>query len=95
MEIDWGQAGQVGGIGFGMVFLLLINESLRINSDELSICLEFIKGVLSISLDSVKLSLRELKENDIPIEDIRIVIGRGGLVRPVQAGAYRVLPGWW
>lgn len=36
--------------------------------------------------------LTELKENDIPIEDIRIVIGRGGLLRPVQAGAYKVNP---
>lgn len=24
MEIDWGFAGQVGGVGFGMVFALLI-----------------------------------------------------------------------
>ena len=24
MELDWGYAGQVGGIGFGVVFLLLI-----------------------------------------------------------------------
>ena len=24
MEIPWGQAGQVGGVGFGMVFLLLV-----------------------------------------------------------------------
>ena len=24
MEVDWGYAGQIGGIGFGMVFLLLV-----------------------------------------------------------------------
>ena len=24
MEVDWGYAGQVGGIGFGMVFMLLV-----------------------------------------------------------------------
>jgi len=24
MSIDWGYAGQVGGIGFGMVFMLLV-----------------------------------------------------------------------
>jgi len=24
MEVDWGQAARVGGVGFGMVFLLLI-----------------------------------------------------------------------
>ncbi len=24
MEVDWGFAGQVGGVGFGMVFALLI-----------------------------------------------------------------------
>jgi len=34
--------------------------------------------------------LAELKDNDIPIEDIQIIIGRGGLMRPVKAGAYRV-----
>lgn len=34
--------------------------------------------------------LNELKENEIPLEDIRIVIGRGGLVRPLKAGAYRI-----
>jgi butyrate kinase len=34
--------------------------------------------------------IQELRDNEIPIDDIRIVIGRGGLIRPVQAGAYRV-----
>ena len=34
--------------------------------------------------------LTELRENDIPIDDIRVVIGRGGLLRPVKAGVYQV-----
>lgn len=34
--------------------------------------------------------LSELRDNDIPIEDIRVIIGRGGLLRPLKAGAYRV-----
>ncbi|MCD6346193.1 MAG: butyrate kinase [Bacteroidales bacterium] len=34
--------------------------------------------------------LEELKDNEIPIEEIRVVIGRGGLIRPVKAGVYEV-----
>jgi butyrate kinase len=34
--------------------------------------------------------LRELVSNGLPVEDIRIIISRGGLVRPVHAGVYRV-----
>jgi len=32
----------------------------------------------------------ELVANHLPVEDIRVIISRGGLVRPVQAGVYRV-----
>jgi len=28
MGVDWGQAGQVGGVGFGIVFLVLIALSI-------------------------------------------------------------------
>ncbi len=34
--------------------------------------------------------LDELSENEIPFEDIHVIIGRGGLVRPVKAGVYHV-----
>lgn len=47
------------------VFLAIISESLRENSAQLSMCLEFIKHQLRVDLDTIKLSLRELKDNDI------------------------------
>ena len=34
--------------------------------------------------------LEELKNNNIDIADIKIVIGRGGLTKPVKSGVYRV-----
>ena len=34
--------------------------------------------------------LEELKANDINVQDIKIVIGRGGLTKPVKSGVYRV-----
>ncbi|MCX6226850.1 MAG: butyrate kinase [Bacteroidia bacterium] len=34
--------------------------------------------------------IKELMTNGLPIGDIRIIISRGGLVRPVHAGVYRV-----
>jgi len=37
-----------------------------------------------------ELIMKELKDNDIEIEKISIVIGRGGLVKPVKAGVYEV-----
>ncbi|RXQ95667.1 butyrate kinase [Ancylomarina salipaludis] len=36
--------------------------------------------------------LDELKENDIEIKNIKVVIGRGGLIKPVESGVYRVNP---
>ena len=36
------------------------------------------------------LVLKELVENDIPIDQIKIIISRGGLVKPVKAGVYEV-----
>ncbi len=41
---------------------------------------EFRKGLI----------LKEVKENSIPLEMIRIVIGRGGLIRPIVSGVYEV-----
>ncbi len=37
-----------------------------------------------------ELVLNEVKDNAIPLEEIRIVIGRGGLVKPILSGVYEV-----
>jgi butyrate kinase len=34
--------------------------------------------------------LKELKENDIEIKHIKVIIGRGGLIKPVKSGVYKV-----
>jgi len=34
--------------------------------------------------------LKELQENEIDINHIKVVIGRGGLIKPVESGIYRV-----
>ncbi len=34
--------------------------------------------------------LNELKANGLPVEEIQVIISRGGLVRPVHSGIYRV-----
>lgn len=41
---------------------------------------EFRKGII----------MKEVDENRIPLEEIRIVIGRGGLIRPIASGVYEV-----
>lgn len=37
-----------------------------------------------------ELILDVLKENDIQIEDIKVIMGRGGLIKPVKSGIYEV-----
>lgn len=37
-----------------------------------------------------KIILEELKTNDIEMDDIAVVIGRGGLLKPVKSGVYKV-----
>lgn len=37
-----------------------------------------------------KIIIDELKANDIPLDEIKIIIGRGGLLKPVKSGVYRV-----
>lgn len=37
-----------------------------------------------------KVILEELKTNDIDLNDISVVIGRGGLIKPVKSGVYKV-----
>jgi len=34
--------------------------------------------------------LKELKENDVEVKNIKVIIGRGGLLKPVESGVYRV-----
>lgn len=36
------------------------------------------------------LILKELVDNDIPVDQIKVIISRGGLVKPVSAGVYEV-----
>ena len=36
------------------------------------------------------LVMKEVKENSIPLDEIRIVIGRGGLINPILSGVYEV-----
>jgi len=37
-----------------------------------------------------QLVLKEVNENGIPLDEIRIVVGRGGLIRPIVSGVYEV-----
>jgi len=37
-----------------------------------------------------KLIIKELLDNQIPIDQIKIIISRGGLIRPIKAGVYEV-----
>jgi len=37
-----------------------------------------------------KVILKELEENNIPLHSIKIVIGRGGLIKPIPSGIYKV-----
>jgi butyrate kinase len=36
------------------------------------------------------LIMKEVEENAIPLDEIRIVVGRGGLIRPIVSGVYEV-----
>ena len=37
-----------------------------------------------------ELIIKELQDNDIPVDQIKVVISRGGLVKPIKAGVYEV-----
>jgi butyrate kinase len=37
-----------------------------------------------------ELILKELEEQKVNMSDIRVIVGRGGLVRPIESGVYRV-----
>jgi len=38
----------------------------------------------------MNLVLKEVSDNEIPFDDIKIVIGRGGIIRPISSGIYEV-----
>ena len=48
-----------------MVFLLIVNESLRSNSATVSMCLEYCKGIVRVPLGVCKRSVMVLKQNNI------------------------------
>ena len=48
-----------------VMFLWILNQSLRVNKPSLSICLEFAYGLLNISLDDAKGILSSLESNNI------------------------------
>ncbi len=61
-------------------------KTIKINPDEI----QSNQGVLDQEMPRTEQILAELKENDIRIEMIEIVIGRGGLVKPIQSGIYEI-----
>ena len=52
-------------LGAKFVLITIFKQSLRENSEKISICLEYVKDQLRVDLDVVKLALRELKESNI------------------------------
>lgn len=48
------------------------------------------KDVLLQETPRTEQILEELKENDINLDEIEIVIGRGGLVKPIKSGIYEI-----
>lgn len=47
-------------------------------------------AVLDQELPRTEQILAELRENDIRLDEIEIVMGRGGLVKPIQSGIYEI-----
>ncbi len=48
------------------------------------------QSILEQEIPRTEQILKELKENDIILEDIEIVMGRGGLVKPIESGIYEL-----
>jgi butyrate kinase len=46
--------------------------------------------VLDQEIPRTEQILRELKDNDIELSDIEVVIGRGGLVKPIASGVFEI-----
>ena len=52
--------------------------------------LKIFKDCKDISIVRKNIILKELVDNRIPLEDIKAVISRGGLIKPVKSGVYIV-----
>ncbi|MCF8367109.1 MAG: butyrate kinase [Bacteroidales bacterium] len=48
------------------------------------------QAVLDQEIPRTEQILKELKENDIRLDEIKIVMGRGGLVKPIKSGIYEI-----
>ncbi len=64
-----------------LIFLKKINHT-----DQLKL----FKNCADLALFRKEALLKELKDNNIPLDDIRVVIARGGLTKPVKSGVYHV-----
>lgn len=47
-------------------------------------------SILEQEIPRTEQILKELQENDIELEDISIIMGRGGLVKPIRSGTYEI-----
>jgi butyrate kinase len=65
---------------------LVFVKNIKHSTEELS---EF-KKITDQSDFRKKVILKELEENSIPLHSIQIVMGRGGLIKPIPSGIYKV-----
>ncbi|GAB1404562.1 butyrate kinase [Lentimicrobium sp.] len=61
-------------------------KTIKYSEEELAAC-GSIPGQLEMRKEAI---LKELKDNDININKLKIVIARGGLIKPVKSGVYEV-----
>jgi butyrate kinase len=61
-------------------------KTIKFERDESRKCM----SILDQEIPRTEQILEELKENDINLEDISIVMGRGGLVKPIKSGIYEL-----
>lgn len=47
-------------------------------------------SILDQEIPRTEQIIKELKENDIELDDISIIMGRGGLVKPIRSGTYEI-----
>ena len=52
--------------------------------------LKIYKDCDELTIARKKSIIKELFENNIPLEDIKVVIARGGLTKPLKSGVYYV-----
>ncbi len=61
-------------------------KTIKYSEEELSAC-GSVPGQLEMRKEAI---LKELKDNDINVNKLKIVIARGGLIKPVKSGVYEV-----